>query len=60
MEIPFICAGGAVNRAYVESYPLGVYAVAAAQGPPLANKAMEGWDWKKIRSKWDDITSGKA
>ena len=60
LEIPFICAGGAVNRAYVESYPLGVYAVAAAQGPGLADKAIEGWDWKKIRSKWDEITSGKA
>jgi methanol corrinoid protein len=60
MEIPFICAGGAVNRAYVESFPLGIYASAAAQGPPLADKAMEGWDWKKIRSKWDDIHAGKA
>jgi methanol corrinoid protein len=60
MEIPFICAGGAVNRSFVESYPLGVYAVAAAQGPGLADKAIAGWDWKKIRSKWDEITSGKA
>ena len=60
MEIPFICAGGAVNRSFVESYPLGIYAAAAAQGPGIANKAIEGWDWKKIRSKWDDITSGKA
>jgi methanol corrinoid protein len=60
MEIPFICAGGAVNRAFVESYPLGVYAAAAAQGPGIADKAIAGWDWKKIRSKWDDITSGKA
>jgi methanol corrinoid protein len=60
MEIPFICAGGAVNRAYVESFPLGIYASAAAQGPPLADKAIEGWDWKKIRSKWDDIHAGKA
>jgi len=56
IEIPFICAGGAVNRSYVESYPLGIYAAKAAQGPPLANKAIEGWDWKKIRSKWDEIS----
>ena len=60
MEIPFICAGGAVNRAFVESYPLGIYASAAAQGPALADKAIAGWDWKKIRSKWDDIHAGKA
>ena len=44
IEIPFICAGGAVNRSFVESYPLGIYAVAAAQGPGIADKAIEGWD----------------
>ncbi|HSV42151.1 MAG TPA: cobalamin-dependent protein [Methanomassiliicoccales archaeon] len=58
MDIPFICAGGAVNRAYVESFPMGVYAAAAAQGPALVGKAIEGWDWKKIRTKWDDVVKG--
>jgi methanol corrinoid protein len=54
-ELPFVCAGGAVNRAYVESYPLGVYADKASQGPALAGKAAEGWDYKKLRSKWDEL-----
>jgi methanol corrinoid protein len=58
MEIPFICAGGAVNRAYVESFPMGIYAAAAAQGPARVGKALEGWDWKKIRTKWDDVVKG--
>jgi methanol corrinoid protein len=58
INIPFICAGGAVNRAYVESYPLGVYANKAIQGPALANKAMEGADWRKLREDWDKITGG--
>ncbi|MBI0583047.1 MAG: cobalamin-dependent protein [Methanomassiliicoccus sp.] len=60
INIPFICAGGAVNREYVESYPMGVYAEKAAQGPGLATKAVEGWDWRKLRDKWDDLMSGKA
>jgi methanol corrinoid protein len=59
VNIPFICAGGAVNRQYVESYPMGVYAEKAAQGPALATKTVEGWDWRKLRDKWDDLMGGK-
>jgi methanol corrinoid protein len=58
IEMPFICAGGAVNRAYVESFPMGVYAERAAQGPALVGKAVEGWNWTKIRTKWDDVVKG--
>jgi methanol corrinoid protein len=58
IEIPFICAGGAVNRAFVESYPLGVYASKAVQGPTLASKIVEGWDWRKLRDNWDQVTGG--
>jgi len=57
-EVPFICAGGAVNREYVESFPLGIYAEKAANGPNLVNKVSDGWDWKKVRDKWDGILSG--
>ena len=60
VELPFICAGGAVNREYVESYDMGIYSAKAAEGPGLANKALDGWDWKKIRANWDDIINGKA
>ena len=55
MDLPFICAGGAVNREYVESFPMGIYAQKAANGPGLVGKALDGWDWKKIRDKWDEI-----
>lgn len=55
VEIPFVCAGGAVNRAFVESYPLGVYADKAVQGPVLADKAVEGWNYQKFRLKWDEL-----
>jgi methanol corrinoid protein len=55
VDIPFICAGGAVNRAYVESFPLGVWANKAVQGPLFAQKAVDGWDYKKLRTKWDEL-----
>jgi methanol corrinoid protein len=60
IDLPFICAGGAVNRSYVESYPMGIYAHKAANGPGLVGKALDGWDWKKIRAQWDNILAGKA
>jgi methanol corrinoid protein len=59
INIPFICAGGAVNRAYVESFPMGVYAAKAIQGPVLANKALEGYDWRKLRENWDKLVAAK-
>jgi methanol corrinoid protein len=55
MELPFICAGGAVNRAFVESFPLGVWANKASQGPAFAAKAVEGWNYEKLRNKWDEL-----
>ncbi len=55
VELPFICGGGAVNRSFVESYPLGVWANKANQGPTFASKAKEGWDYKKLRTKWDEL-----
>ncbi|HOL07433.1 MAG TPA: cobalamin-dependent protein [Methanomassiliicoccaceae archaeon] len=59
MELPFICAGGAVNRGYVESFPMGIYADKAAEGPRLVAKSMEGWDWRKIRENWDKLIRGE-
>jgi methanol corrinoid protein len=59
INIPFICAGGAVNRAFVESYPMGVFAAKAIQGPALANKTMEGYDWRRLRENWDKLTAAK-
>ena len=47
--------GGAVNRDYANSYDLGIYSEKAPQTPLLAQKMLEGYDWKKIREEWDDI-----
>lgn len=56
VEPVFIGAGGAVNRAFVESYDLGVYAVAAADGPPLADAvSVQKLSWRELRDQWDDI-----
>ncbi|WP_019177725.1 B12-binding domain-containing protein [Methanomassiliicoccus luminyensis] len=59
INIPFIGAGGAVNRSYVESFPMGIYAEKAANGPGLVEKAAAGWDWRKIRDNWDAIQAKK-
>lgn len=58
IEIPVIGAGGAVNRDYVESFDLGVYSEKAPQTPLLAQKAIEGYDWRKLREEWDQIVKG--
>ncbi len=60
IELPFICAGGAVNRSFIESFPMGIYAEKATQGLLIANKAIGGWNWKRIRQDWDDIKNGRA
>jgi len=60
IEIPFVCAGGAVNRAFVESYPLGVYAYKATHGPILAAKVTEGWNYEKLRTKLDELLGARG
>ena len=55
INIPFMAAGGAVNRDFSESFDLGIYSEKAPQTPPIADKVLEGYDWKKIREEWDHI-----
>ena len=55
LNIPMMGCGGAVNRDYANSYDLGIYSEKAPQTPLLAQKMLEGYDWKKIRDEWDDI-----
>ena len=55
LNIPMMGCGGAVNRDYANSYDLGIYSEKAPQTPLLAQKMLEGYDWKKIREEWDDI-----
>ncbi|MBR4181793.1 MAG: cobalamin-dependent protein [Candidatus Methanomethylophilaceae archaeon] len=52
----FMAAGGAVNRDFAESFELGIYSEKAPQTPPIADKIVEGYDWKRIREEWDEIT----
>jgi methanol corrinoid protein len=53
--MPFMAAGGAVNRDFAESFDLGIYSEKAPQTPPIADKILAGYDWKRIREEWDDI-----
>lgn len=55
INIPFMAAGGAVNRDFSESFDLGIYSEKAPQTPPIADKVLEGYDWRKIREEWDHI-----
>ena len=50
--------GGAVNREFANSYDLGIYSRKAPQTPIIAQKILDGYDWKKIREEWDDIVGG--
>jgi methanol corrinoid protein len=58
INIPFMAAGGAVNRDFAESFDLGIYSQKAPQTPPIADKVRAGYDWKKIRAEWEHITGG--
>ena len=58
INIPFMAAGGAVNRDFAESFELGVYSEKAPQTPPIADKVLAGYDYKKIREEWDEIVKG--
>ncbi len=59
LNIPMMGCGGAVNRDYANSYDLGIYSEKAPQTPILAQKMLEGYDWKKIREEWDSIVGGQ-
>jgi methanol corrinoid protein len=58
INTPFMSAGGAVNREFSESFDLGIYSEKAPQTPPIADKILAGYDWKKVRAEWDNIVGG--
>ncbi len=58
LEIPLMGCGGAVNREYATSYDLGIYSAKANQTPVIAQKMLDGYDWKKINEEWDSIVGG--
>ena len=56
---PVMGCGGAVNREFANSYDLGIYSEKAPQTPLIAQKLLDGYDWKKIRDEWDNIVNGE-
>ncbi|MCL2143784.1 MAG: cobalamin-dependent protein [Methanomassiliicoccaceae archaeon] len=58
ITIPFMSAGGAVNREFSEGFELGIYSEKAPQTPPIADKIVAGYDWKKVKAEWDNIVKG--
>lgn len=58
ITIPFMSAGGAVNREFSEGFDLGIYSEKAPQTPPIADKIIAGYDWKKVKAEWDNIVKG--
>jgi len=59
VDIPFMVAGGAVNRDFAQSFDLGIYSQKAPQTPPIADKVKAGYTWRKIREEWDNIVGGE-
>ena len=58
ITIPYMAAGGAVNRDFAESFNLGIYSAKAPMTPLIAEKVLAGYDYKKIREEWDSIVGG--
>ena len=59
LDMPLMACGGAVNRDYANSFDLGIYSQKAPQTPMIAQKILEGYDWKKVRDNWDAIVKGE-
>ena len=59
ITIPYMAAGGAVNRDFAESFELGIYSEKAPMTPLIAEKILAGYDYKRIREEWDEIVGGE-
>ncbi len=53
IEVPFVCGGGAVALEWVTSFDLGIYGKEAQEAPPMADDAVDGVPWTKIREKYN-------
>ncbi|UOY10497.1 cobalamin-dependent protein [Methanonatronarchaeum sp. AMET6-2] len=60
LDVTFIGAGGAVNQSFVHSFPMGVFADEAADGPSICEAVREGKDWRQIREEYDEIVPSAA
>jgi methanol corrinoid protein len=52
-NIPFVCGGGAVSEEYITSFDLGIWGKDASQAPAMAEDALDGLSWEKMRLKWN-------
>ena len=59
LEIPYMVAGGAVNRDFAESFPTGIYSDRAPNTPPIADRLHDGGTWEDVRREWDSLTEGE-
>lgn len=53
LEIPFVCGGGAVSEEFVTSFDFGIWGRDASQGPAMAEDALSGLSWQRMRAKWN-------
>lgn len=51
--IPFVCGGGAVNEAFVNSFDLGIWGRDAGQAVHMAEDALNDLTWEEMRAKWN-------
>jgi len=58
LKMPLMGCGGAVNREYANGYDLGIFCDKAPHTPLIAQKLVDGYDWKKVREEWDNIVGG--
>ncbi|OUJ19096.1 Methanogenic corrinoid protein MtaC [Methanonatronarchaeum thermophilum] len=60
LDVAFIGAGGAVNQSFVHSFPMGIFADEAADGPSICEAVKEGKTWEEIREEYDEIVPSAA
>jgi methanol corrinoid protein len=53
LDIPFVCGGGAVSEEFVMSFDLGIWGSDASQAASMAEDALDGLNWRQLRSKWN-------
>lgn len=58
LNVPLMGCGSAVTREFANSYDLGIYSEKAPQTPPITEKLLVGYDWRRIRMEWDQIVAG--
>ena len=53
LQIPFICAGGAVSEEFVAGFDLGIWGREVSWAIEMAADALKGISWQEMRAKWN-------